>query len=125
MTANVENSIEFARLGQDLRQFLGLGPERLVLVQEFDRNRIIFECFSRASIKGGFASIRGSDYQFGLIFQDLIWMGKLGLFSVSKNLRAGGVHWLATHQVPSGGLVVGWNLILGGENDQDLRRHSD
>lgn len=88
MTTNVENGVEFPGLGQNLRQLSGLGPEGLVLLQEFDRNSIIFECFNRSGIQRSFASTRGGDYQFGLIFQDLVRMGKLWLlFGVSKSPR--------------------------------------
>lgn len=36
MSTNIEQSIEFASAGQHLTQFVGVGPQRLVLVQEGD-----------------------------------------------------------------------------------------
>lgn len=84
MPANVENSIELGHLWQQIGQFLGLSPEWLVFLQELDRNGVVFECFNRSSIQRSFTSVGRRDDQFGLIFQDVKWMGKLWLFEVSE-----------------------------------------
>lgn len=84
MSTNVENRIKLARAGQHVRQFVRVGPQGLLLVQEGGGSGVGLEHLHGAWVERSLSALGRSDGQFGLALQDFVGVGEFGLSFVSE-----------------------------------------
>lgn len=82
MTTHVKEGIELIHLWQHIRQLHRVLPQFLAILQEVCGNRVVLEHLDGARVERCLAALgRGND-QLGLVLQDMVGVGKFGLFSL-------------------------------------------
>lgn len=96
MSTNVENSIKLASAGNHIRQLLGIGPQRLLVIKERLRNGVGLEHLHGALVEWGLSTLRGGDSQGSLLVQDFPGVSELGLeeIDISPSIRFVASGWL-------------------------------
>ena len=123
MATDVEQSSEFINSGQDIGQFDGVGPEVLVVLQVFGADRVALEALDGAGVERGLPSLGRGDHNLSFIFENVVGVGKFGLYSAWSEIALNPEDRINTHQVPTGGLAVGREMVLRGENEENLGCH--
>ena len=88
MTADVEESVKFIGTGENIGELLGVGPESLLLCEEFGGSLVGLEHLDGGRVQRGLAALGGGDGQRDLFMEDFPGVGELGLIhtNTEKNM---------------------------------------
>lgn len=123
MATDVEQSSEFVNLGQDIGQFDGVGPEVLVVLQVFGADRVALEALDRAGVERSLSSLGRGDHDLRLVLENMVRVGEFGLYGSWLETALSPEDRIHTHQVPASGLAVGREMVLRGQNEENLGCH--
>jgi hypothetical protein len=79
MSSRVEDGVKLARAPEEGRELLGILPESRFGLQKLGTLRVILEGLCRARIQWSVAAFWGSDSEFDMRRENIVWMGKFRL----------------------------------------------